>query len=87
MQFDLPDSWDFELGGVLCGQLSDSAFVPAPDGACPMDVAADGHSMTLLPSSRLGTSTLAMSGCGVQRLSEAENRICGTWYATVRVRS
>jgi hypothetical protein len=87
MQFDLPDSWDFELGGVLCGQLSDSAFVPAPDGACPMDVAADGHSMTLSAPRRSGTSTLAISGCGVQRLSAAENRLCGTWYATLRVRS
>lgn len=84
--FDFPIGWDFNLAEVVCGQLSGSGFVREPEATCAVTAQADSEVLAIEAPRQTGRWTLKVGGCAVQRLSDAENDLCGSWYATVRVR-
>jgi hypothetical protein len=82
-KFDHED-WQIDDAGISCGHLSMTTF--AYDPSCRLeDGERDQHSFTLTVPDLPGEVALAISACGAQVLSDATNRLCGTWYVDLNV--
>jgi len=83
-RFDHED-WQIDDAGVNCGHLSGRQFVTEPDCGLGSPERAQ-FSFTFAAPPGPGVHTLAILTCGTQLLADARNRLCGTWYASVKVR-
>jgi len=84
LTFSFSDGWETAVGAVSCGQLSGLQFVAEAD--CDIPFEATDRSATFEAAEVPGEWTVAIAGCATQQLADAYNEVCGTWYATVRVR-
>jgi hypothetical protein len=82
LTFGLP-GWDIMTALVLCGRLSGRSFVAQPRPGCELTPDPGDTIAFELPVD--GEWTLAIWACAVEAGSDANNRICGTWYSNVEV--
>jgi hypothetical protein len=77
-----------DAGLAVCGRLNGPSFVAVPVPGCLMDSAAPAPFVFDAPH-ELGRWIVALSACASQAasLGVGQNRICGTWYASIHVQS
>ncbi|MEZ0239744.1 MAG: hypothetical protein ACAH65_03005 [Chloroflexota bacterium] len=79
--------WQVTNGVLICGHLSDTAFVAEPEPGCFVDGSAnneDGSITFEVPPEVEGRWTIALAACAQSFGNVIANQICGTWYANVR---
>jgi hypothetical protein len=84
ISFDIP-GWILMGATATCGQLSGLTFVAGPEPGCSaeLDVDPEGAGVGFTVGFE-DQWTLAISACALEAEQEA-NRVCGTWFANVRV--
>jgi len=71
----------------VCGQLTGTRFDAASDATCGLEAFTSDPAVHLRAPTRSGTWTVGVSACAGQNLVDAYNAVCGTWYATLKIRS
>jgi hypothetical protein len=84
LTFSFSEGWDLHVSVMSCGQLSGLQFVPEP--GCEIPFQFTDRAATFQSAEVPGTWTVAVAACATRQLPDADTEVCGTWYATVRVR-
>ena len=82
------EGWVVTDSIVFCGRLEDRRFTPRADPPCMIPREPLVAGLRFLAPEELGTWTLAIYECAARPspIGDGFEELCGTWYATVRVR-
>ena len=83
LRFEFGGGWMVLATQVSCGDLTERAYLITE--SCGIDGAGTGPSLGIVGPSKPGTWTMQIAACAVQELPDAYNKLCGSWYASVKV--